>query len=196
MADKAAESSADLADGPAPSKLPMILAIVNSVALLAAAGTAVYTKVLFKRPAITEPDERARLAADAKNHDLTARAPETVVFESMTINIAPSAGESAEASGDPTPQSGKVHYLTIALSVVLPDAARKPDFENLRPLILDKFLSTLGRKQFHELNSIQGRYLLRTELLEAINGLDPNRKDNAQTPPLATEIYFTQFIVQ
>lgn len=136
-----------------PISLPMIFALLNVVAMLAAMGTLVYTRVLFKRPAITETGERERLAA---LHAHPAAPTETayVNFEPMTANIA---------------SSGKLRYATIGFTLEIRDAAGKPIVNSVQSLIQDKFLSILGRKQFHELTNVQGRYVLKTQLLDATN---------------------------
>jgi flagellar basal body-associated protein FliL len=81
------------------------------------------------------------------------------------------------------------------------DADKKTDVETIRPLITDHFLTLMGHKQFHELVSVQGRYILKSQVLEIANQLWAKRQtqggENAPTvDPLFTNLYFTQFIVQ
>jgi flagellar basal body-associated protein FliL len=59
----------------------------------------------------------------------------------------------------------------------------------------------MGHKQFHELTSVQGRYILKSQVLEIANQLwakrqSPNGENVPASDPLFTNLYFTQFIVQ
>jgi flagellar basal body-associated protein FliL len=73
---------------------------------------------------------------------------------------------------------------------------------------MDYLLSLLGRKAFADLTTVQGRYLLRSQISEIVNQLVNGEMDEKDTPgkapqhhvgggaPLVTNVYFTQFIVQ
>jgi flagellar basal body-associated protein FliL len=145
----------------------MLVALVNTVMVLAALGTLLYTQVLFKRAPITEEAERARLE---KAFASPGPAPETgfVVFEPVTVNIAANTPASTYPGNSP-PGEGKAHYATIGFSLELRDMNFKTDVETVKPLIMDKFVSLLGRRQFHELSNVQGRYILRSQLIEIAN---------------------------
>ena len=82
-----------------PSKLPMLLLLVNTVCIIAVIGLAVYTKLIFKHPKITEKGERERLAAIAAAPAPPTK-PGTIEFKQMTVNIAPSGAPGAQ--GEPT----------------------------------------------------------------------------------------------
>lgn len=151
---KPAEAEAKPA-GPKASKLPMLLLLVNFLAIAGAMYMLVYVKFLYKRPSITEETERARLAAQAA---ATPKAPlesGLVNFEAVTVNLAPS--------------EGRPHFATIGFALEIRDKTRQGDVETVRALIMDKFLSLVGRKQAFELNNVQGRFILRTELTDAAN---------------------------
>jgi flagellar basal body-associated protein FliL len=140
--------------GPKPSKLPMILLLVNFLAIAGAMYMLVYVKFLYKRPSITEETERARLAALAAKPQAPLE-PGLVNFDAVTVNIAPS--------------DGRPHFATISFALEIRDKTRQGDVETVRALIMDKFLGLVGRKQAHELNNVQGRFILRTELTDAAN---------------------------
>lgn len=195
---KAAPAEAAEADaGPKPPKLPLILGLVNTVVILAAVGMLTYTKLLYKRPQITEDGEREKIAAQQA-------APKTVsntgyvAWEPITINISPSPPNPKPADGTSTQIQGKLHYATVGFSMELNDIARKDEIEALRPLITDQFLALVGRKQFHELTSVQGRYVLKTQLIEIVNALAAKRRpaDKPDPGPLVNNLFFIQFIVQ
>jgi flagellar basal body-associated protein FliL len=194
--------------GPKPSKLPLLLGLLNTVAVLAAVGALVYTRVLFKRPPITEASERANIEAMKVAKPAKAVVPGEVAFDQTTINIAsspmePKPTESSNVGGsNPAQLGGKMHYATVAFTLEIRDADKKADIEALKPLITDQFLTLMGRKQFHELTSVQGRYVLKTQVIELANELWAKRQNldaataNSPADPIVTELYFSQFIVQ
>ncbi|RYG58565.1 hypothetical protein EON80_26870, partial [bacterium] len=59
------EEKPESAPKPKTSKLPLILVLVNVVAALGVGGLVYYTKVMFKRPKITEISERQKLEIEA-----------------------------------------------------------------------------------------------------------------------------------
>jgi flagellar basal body-associated protein FliL len=176
--------SEEAAAAPAPaggggSKVPLLLALVNTLAVLAALGTLYYTKVMYKRPPITEEAERKRLEAAHKQKTVTeATAPGMVDFGPVTVNIepypAPPPAVEGEPDNAPAAIAGKLHYVTMAFSVEIVDAGQKPAIEEVRPVIMDSLLSMLAHKPFHELSTVQGRYVLRTQILELVNRLTLN----------------------
>jgi flagellar FliL protein len=151
-----------------PSKLPILLAVVNTVAILAAMGFLVYTKLLFKRPAITETSVRAQLAKTTAIPLLPAE-PGFVNFEPTTLNIAAA-------------EDGRRRYATIGFSVGIRDNTRSSEIEAVRPLIMDKVLSLLGRRSYQDLVNVQGRYVLRSELIDAINAILRDNAGQIQAP--------------
>lgn len=195
MSDAKAESADAPAAAPGPSKLPLLVALVNTVFVLAAVGMLVYTKLLYKRPQITEETERARLEA-LKAKPKAPVVPGQVAFEPVTINIAANPNEPKAADGTTRQIQGKLHYAQIGMVLEIADVARKDDVEELRQKIMDQLLSLVGRKQFHELSSVQGRYLLRGEIADMVNDLVAKGNAEAGRSSLVTQVYFTQFLVQ
>ena len=100
------------------------------------------------------------------------------------------------ADGTSQQIEGKLHYSTVGFALEIRDGSKKEVIETLRPIIMDKFISLLGRKGFKELTTVQGRYLLRTQLLESVNQIVAKASEEAARDGLVTNIYFTQFIVQ
>lgn len=194
--------------GPKPSKLPLLLGLINTVAVVAAVGMLVYTRLLFKRPPITEASERAHIEAMKATKPAKPTVPADITFERTTVNIATSPAEPKPAdntgpdASNPAQLGGKLHYATVGFTLQIRDADKKADVEALKPLITDQFLTLMGRKQFHELTSVQGRYVLKTQILEMANDLwnkRQNKDDDASdtpTTPLFTQLYFSEFIVQ
>ncbi|MCC7440077.1 MAG: flagellar basal body-associated FliL family protein [Bdellovibrionales bacterium] len=182
----AEEKEASVTEAPPKgSKLPMLLVLANSVAVVATLGALVYTRVLFKRPEITESSERKRLA-DSSAKPTASLLPGKVEFKAVTVNILPTPEKPEGGAG--SPGEGKPHFVTLAFSVEIRDLSLAAGIDAVRPEIEDRLLQLLGRKPFDELNSIQGRYHLRAEILDIVNELTGK--------PLATDVFFTQFIVQ
>lgn len=158
MSDAAAgaDNKADSADKPkkAPPSLATILLLVNFVVVAAAAGMLVYTRILFKRPSITEESERKRLEA-LKAKPQVGSESGLVEFEPLTANLAGS--------------NNRKRYATVGFALEIRDKNRAGDVETVRALIIDRFLSILGHKQMTELNQVQGRFVLRSEMIDAIN---------------------------
>ena len=175
------------------SKLPMILALVNTLAILGVIGLAVYTKLIFKKPKVTEAQERARIKAIAEAPK-PIPTPALIEFAQMTVNIAPTKSPAATGEGAEGSAKAKMHYLTLAFMMEIADDKLKVKVEELRPRIMDKMLAVLSRKAFLELSTVQGRWLLRSQFLEITNDL--LKQDLQTTDSLAINLYFTQFIVQ
>ena len=92
------------------------------------------------------------------------------------------------AEGNSSQIQGKTHYARIGLTLELRNINEKGAVGENRPRILDELLTMLGNKQFNEISTVQGRYILRNEILDKIN--DMVKK------PLVTNVFFTEFIVQ
>jgi flagellar basal body-associated protein FliL len=249
-----AEEAGASAAEPKPSsgsKLPLIAALLNTLVILATAGLIYYTRNIFKRPKITETQERQRIQ-EARAKKLAPTVPALIKFDPMTINIAPgtpraqitnndsSAAEDSqkETNAGASPQdalppaggettlkrsegkskgdgrAGRTHYLSISFSLEIRDEKKKDAVEAVKPLFFDRLLSLLGKKNAAELNTVQGRYLLRTEILNLMNTLiakgsqaslttedaeEGSNKRATEVPAgdgLVTHVYFTQFVVQ
>jgi flagellar basal body-associated protein FliL len=200
MSDKAAEAAAGDAPPKAKPPLALLVVLINTLALLGAMGYLYYTRMIYKRPAITETEEREKLE---KQHIKRVRTlnPGQMNFESMTINIRDKAPEPANADGSaPAAPSGtaKLRYVTLSFTL----ETRNEDLvETLTPFkakIVDRVISIIGRKSYYELTTVQGRYLVRTQITDAVNDLLESiqkKKDEEWEAPL-TNVYFNQFTVQ
>lgn len=195
MADHGGDDKkqAKAAGGGLKEKLPMLLALLNTLAILGVVGLAIYTKLIFKKPKVTEAQERARLKTVAAAPK-PIPTPALVEFVQMTLNIAPTKAPSASGEGAAGEGKAKMHYLTLAFMLEIADDKVKAKVEELRPRIMDKMLAVLSRKAYLELSTVQGRWLLRSQFLEITNEL--LKQDLQTTDSLATNLYFTQFIVQ
>jgi len=187
------EGAAKGGGGGLKDKLPLLLALLNTLTILGVVGLAVYTKILYKKPKVSEAEARAKLKAVAS----TAKplpVPAMVDFPQLTVNIAPTVTPAAAGEGPPGASKPKMHYLTMAFMLKIRDDKLKTKIEELRPRIMDKILAILSRKQVQELSTVQGRWLLRSQFLELTNEL--LKQDLKTNEAHATDLYFTQFIVQ
>jgi flagellar basal body-associated protein FliL len=198
------------AGGGLGEKLPLLLSLLNSVVILATLGLMVYSRILFKRPAITEEAERARLVA-LHSKPQAPTAPGLIEFPVMTVNILSNPVQPKALPGQPQQIQGKLHYATLAFSLEIRDIEKKEVIEELRPLITDRIIGLVGRKAPNELSTVQGRYVLRAQIIEGANELIEKtkipppvsraRKKKLLGPappaePLITNLYFSQVIVQ
>ncbi len=160
------------------NKLGLILGILNTVVVCAVLGLFVYTKLIFKRPAITETKERTKLHIKKPSPKELGEERAIVPLEPITANL------------DPFQENGKqkVHYLSMTMSIEIRNENEQTVFEESKPIILDKILSILAKKKFEDLNQVQGRYIFRSQIIDAAN--------EYLGAPIVTEVYFGDFLLQ
>ncbi|MGK5084985.1 flagellar basal body-associated FliL family protein [Bdellovibrionota bacterium FG-1] len=144
--------------------LQLILVVVNTLVILGAVGMLYYVKIIFKRPPITEEFERKRLEkvkADPLDGPLV---PGQITFGPMTINLQPDPARVGRTEG-------QIHTAWVSVSFDLRDIGQKDVVESIRPVIMDKLLAMLAQKTVQELTTVQGRYVLRTQILDLVNVL-------------------------
>ena len=159
-------------------KLGLILGLLNTVAIAAVLGLFVYTKMVFKRPEITEEKERAKIvAAEAKPASETKHI--MIPMEPITVNLDPFIGDDGKQ---------KIHYATLTLTFELRGQTDATAFNQVVPVIMDKVIQNLGKKKFEDLNQVQGRYLFRSQIIEAAN--------EYLGKPSVSEVFFSDFLLQ
>lgn len=158
-----------------------LLVLVNLLAGATLLGVVIYTQVLYKRPKITEESERKRLEAEQARKAALAALPGSISFDSMKVNI-------ASDKNDRAGESTLKHMVSVTFSLEVRDIGKQSLVEKMKPVFLDEVISLLGGKTFEELTTVQGRYLLRSELIEAGNRVFGE--------PLVTNLYFSEFLVQ
>ena len=79
-------------------------------------------------------------------------------------------------------------YLKLKAELELSTEAVAQELEQRLPQIRDLIISLLGSKSFDEIRSIEGKDLLREEVLQRINALLMTGK--------ARSVFFTEFVVQ
>jgi flagellar protein FliL len=167
--------------------IALLATIGNTVVIALALVTAVYAKMIYHRPEITEHGERERLEALAQAKDPSQTASITH-YDAMTVNIKPEPTNPKHAPGTQSQIAGKLHYLTFAFSAEIRDAEDQPLLDDVRAKFLDGILARIGKTSYKDLNSVQGRYLLRASIIELAN--------NMLNKPVIKNVFFTQFVVQ
>jgi flagellar basal body-associated protein FliL len=191
----AAEEKAPPSPEPAPKEPLPILPLLNTVALLAAVGFFYYSKILYKRPQITEATEREKLISAHATPPVPLVAT-LMTFEPMTVNIAASPNQPRAADGTTQQIQGKMHYVTIGFALEIRDKNQQETVALLRPQIQDKFILILGKKYYHELTNVQGRYVLHSQIIEAVNQIISAANNHSGKEGLITNVFFTEFTVQ
>ena len=162
------------------AKIGQLLAMLNTIAIAGVLCIFVYTKLIYKHPAITETKERIRLAQNGTKLDPQNNATKTtVLLDPITANLDPYTGPDGKQ---------KVHYVSLTLAVEIRDVAEAEKFNAAKPIVLDKVLTHLGKKKFEDLNQVQGRYVFRSQIIDAAN--------EYLGAPVVTEVYFTDFLLQ
>ncbi len=158
----------------------MILSLVNTLAAVGALGALIYTRLLFKRPPITETSERQKLVDKYQGPPRDSEL-EIVSFKQITANI-------AAAPSEPGKPEGKLHYATIGYALEVRTEEESYAIEGVKTQFNDALLQVLGKKSFTDLTSVHGRFLLRSEMIQMGNKF--------LEKPSITNVYFTHFVVQ
>ncbi len=178
--------------------VPLAVGGLNFLLIVVAIGALYYTRFVFKRPVITEQDERERIEKEHAQ-PLPPSTPALLELEPITVNIRPNTEPAVEAVGARL-VPGKNHFVTVAISLEVRDAAKKEEIETYKPILVDKLISVLGRKTFQELTTVQGRYLLKSQIMDQLNEiLSKGKEDNDSEGGIEaafSNIYFSQFTVQ
>ena len=68
------------------------------------------------------------------------------------------------------------------------DERESAKFNLAKPIVMDKIIQNLGKKKFEDLNQVQGRYIFRSQVIDAAN--------EYLGAPIVTEVYFGDFLLQ
>lgn len=197
--ENAAPAKAEARAPSGGSKVPLIIVGVNTLTILALGAVVLYTRILYKRPKITETSERDRLKK-RKAVETVTYAPGLIEFKPVTVNIQATPADPKPADGTARQIDGKLHYVTLGFALEIRDIGRKEAIESIRSIIMDQVLALLGRKDFHQLATVQGRYQLRTQIIDSANQLvrqaEGDESRGGAFDAFVTNVFFTQFIVQ
>lgn len=153
--------------------LQTVLLLVNFLAVAAAAGTLLYTRVLYKKPQITESQEKAKLAPSHGSESKEGDRP-LATFDELRVNIASTGGRS--------------HFATFQMTAECVDEEAQGRVESQKDKLVDKMIAIFNRKEVRELTTVQGRLVLKEELVHAFNGIVGDGS--------VTDVMFSSFTVQ
>jgi len=172
--------------------LGTVLVLLNTVALLGVLGLAVYTKILYKRPKITEEASRAEIEKEQIKKEMLSGSNKVLVkFDPIEANLKPSQiGPTVE--GGP-PVQLKPHFVTLVMSLEILDPSFQAKMKEVTPKFTDQLLQAMGQITVDELASVQGRFILRSKIAGMMNELVRTTKND---PPVVTNVYFSDFVVQ
>lgn len=179
MADAADEKSSVAA--PAPAFPVKLLVIVSVVALLFGVGGAVVSVKLFggsDKGSENSEEQKSEAAAKSDSHSGgkqgQAAAPGAMFdLDPFIVNLAD------------TPD---VRYLKITIKLEVENEAVSTDLSERVPQVRDAVLVLLSSKDVNAVRTTQGKFQLRDEITQRINGL--------LSKPGVRSAYFTDFVVQ
>lgn len=161
-------------------KIGFILGLLNTVAIAAVLGLFVYTKLIFKRPPITESKERVKIAQKAEAPAAVDRSKTVMVpLDPVTVNLDTYAG----ADGKP-----KTHIVSMNLALEIVNEKARERVDSSKPAILDRIIQNLGKRKFEELNQVQGRYVFKSQVIDDAN--------EYLKSPVVVEVFMTDFLLQ
>jgi flagellar basal body-associated protein FliL len=147
---------------------------VNLLLLLGALGGLVYTRLIFERPAITETAEMAEQKKEAKKPPPSAERV-LISLEEMRINLAAS-------------QSQTAHYVSFAMNLECANEEMASKVEEQKQKIIDRIITTFNRTEFNDINTVQGRLILKELLIHDLNRIIG--------VTAITDIYYSLFVLQ
>lgn len=169
------------------SKMGLIMGLVNSLAVLALLGLVVYTRVIYKRPKITESQERAKIEAMMATYEPPA-IPGMIHLKPLSVNVRFNPGYPHTKGPASTVEKGRLHYVALTLSLQFKDTNKQYQWEAVQDVFMDKLIQKLSDSEYHQLTTVQGRYLLRAEIVEIANSL--------MSDPLVSNSFFSEFLVR
>ena len=174
MADEKAPDT-EASSGKRKLDLTTIVLLVNALATVAAAGAVLYTKVLYEKPKITEPQELAKIKEHEPEADENFDEDGPIVhIDAMRVNIA-------------SPDGGN-HFAFFALSAECVSEEASQRFEGRKDQLIDKLIALFNRKKASELNHVQGRLIMKEEVLREFNTILGEGS--------VKEVFFPSFMVQ
>jgi len=171
-----ADPKADAAAAaPAGSKKKLIIMILAAVLVLGAgAGGGWY----FSQSTAAHGDEEAPAKEHKKKKKKDPEAkPEYVPVEAFTVNLQPENGE---------------QYLQVQFTLQVAGAEQAALVKDNMALVRNRVLLLLSGKKASEINTVQGKQQLATELKESIT--EPFEKDGDEQE--VSDVLFTSFIIQ
>jgi flagellar FliL protein len=155
------------------SKLGLIIVIFVLLLVLAGGGGAAWFMFLKPKPvdaSSTNETQTERPAQQVASSEIGSLYP----FEPFVVNLA-----------DP----GGSRYLRVALQLELSAIkGLKEEIDRRQPQIRDAIITILSAKKYDEINSAQGKMIMKQQIMRSINSL-------LNTGQIAN-VYMTDFVIQ
>ncbi|NGZ02943.1 MAG: flagellar basal body protein FliL [Nitrospira sp. WS238] len=183
MADAAAADEKSSVAAPAPAFPIKLLIIVSVVALLFGVGGAVVAvKLLGGSDKASESSEehKSEAAAKSESHGGSGGKPGQASAPGVMFDLDPFIVNLAD--------SPDVRYLKITIKLEVENEAVSTDLSSRVAQVRDAVLVLLSSKEVNAVRTTQGKFQLRDEITQRINGL--------LLKPGVRSAYFTEFVVQ
>ncbi len=167
----------------------LVLPLLNTLLILVAFGLLIYAKFVVKSSVAKEAEESKKSAEIQRKADLEATKVVFYSLDPITVNIASSPAETSDGSR-------KLHYVNIGIAFETRGDTNKGILESLKPYILDQVVFLLGKKTVEQLSTIQGRYVLQSQIQDATNLIVSTKLSNPPREAPVLHTYFNQLVVQ
>ncbi len=183
MADAAAADEKASVAAPAPA-FPIKLLIIVSVAALVfgVGGAMVAVKFLdgSDKSSETSEEHKSEVAVKSESHSGPGGKQSKATAPGVMVDLDPFIVNLAD-----TPE---VRYLKLTIKLEVENEAVSADLSARVPQVRDAVLVLLSSKDVNAVRTTQGKFQLRDEITQRVNGL--------LTKPGVRSAYFTDFVVQ
>ncbi|MGE4496730.1 MAG: flagellar basal body-associated FliL family protein [Deferribacterales bacterium] len=161
--------------GKKKSKLKLIIIILLVLVLLGGGGAAAYFLFLKPKPSPQAGQQTAAQSqTDAPQTETVTQIGELYPLESFVVNLA-----------DP----GGSRYLRVTLQLELTAVkGLKEEIDKRAPQIRDAIITILSSKRYEEINSAQGKMIMKQQIMRRINSL--------LAAGQIANVYVTEFVIQ
>lgn len=183
MADTAAADEKASVAAPAPAFPIKLLIIVCVAALVFGVGGAVVAVKFLggsEKASETSEEHKSDTAAKSESHSGTGGKQGQATAPGVMVDLDPFIVNLAD-----TPE---VRYLKLTIKLEVESDAVSSDLTARVPQVRDAVLVLLSSKDVNAVRTTQGKFQLRDEITQRINGLLPK--------PGVRSAYFTDFVVQ
>ncbi|GAB1535704.1 flagellar basal body-associated FliL family protein [Geovibrio sp. ADMFC3] len=158
--------------GKKKSKLKLIIIILILLIVLGGAGAGAY--FMFLKPKPQAAGQPGAAEQEAPKAEAVAQIGELYPMEPFVVNLA-----------DP----GGSRYLRVTLQLELTmTKGLKDEIDKRVPQIRDAIITILSSKRFEEINSAQGKMIMKQQIMRRINSLLASGQ--------IANVYVTEFVIQ
>ena len=168
-----AEAEKETQEQPAPKKSKLKLIIILLIVILLVGGGVFAAYVMFLKPSPQQMGQNNGGPVKPQAFE-TAEIGPLYPFETFIVNLADAGGS---------------RYLKVTLQLEL-DGTKNltEELDNRKPQLRDAILTVLSSKRYEEINSAQGKLILKKEIIRRVNNLLPKGQ--------IRQVYLTEFVAQ